>query len=254
MPQLTTRTVNRALDILLCFKNEPNLTLTQISERVGMHKSTVYRLLITLESRRFIQRVEETGTYRLGSVLVRLASLVLQSNDIYRQAIPQMHRFSAQYRETIDLAILDQADVVYLHVVQSPLRVKLASAPGERLPAFCTATGKAFLAYLPDKQVQAVLKSGMRKYTECTPTSIPKISKDLREIQERGFAIDVQEFEAGINAVAAPILDSQRYPVAAIAIVGPAFRLPMERLMEIGQALVQTTNAIAQEVGLDVQS
>lgn len=254
MPQPPTRTVDRALEILLCFnQDEPSLTLTQISERVGMHKSTVYRLLTTLEKKGFIQRVEENGTYRLGLGLVKLGALVLKSNNIYRQAILYMHRLSAEYRETVDLAILDGAEVVYLQVVESPQRVKLATAPGERLPAFCTATGKAFLAFLPDDQVQSILKRGMRKYTECTITSIPEILKELRRTRERGFAISEQEFEQGINAVAAPILDANQSPLAAMAIVGPAFRLPLERLMQIGKTLRETTDAIARDIGLALQ-
>lgn len=254
MPQPPTRAVDRALEILLCFsQDEPSLTLTQISERVGMHKSTVYRLLTTLENKHFIQRVEENGTYRLGLGLVKLGFLVLRSNSLHRQATPFMQRLSAEFRETVDLAILDGTEVVYLQVIESPQRVKLATAPGERLPVFCTATGKAFLAFLPDDQVQAILKRGMRKYTEHTTTSIPKILEELRKTRDRGFAISEQEFEDGINAVAAPILDANRYPLAAMAIVGPAFRLPMERLMQVGKTLRATADTVAQNVGVQLQ-
>lgn len=253
MPQPSTRTVDRALEILLCFsRDESSLTLTQISERVGLHKSTVYRLLCTLESKDFIQHDDDNGTYRLGLGLVKLGALVLKSNNIHRQAIPYMHRLSNEFRETIDLAILDGNQVLYLQVIESPQRVKLATAPGERLPAFCTATGKAFLAFLPEAQVQKILKQGMRQYTEHTNTSIPDIFKELRKTCERGFALSEQEFEDGINAVAAPILDANQYPLAAMAIVGPAFRLPIERLLEIGKTLKTTTNAIAQNLGLSM--
>jgi len=254
LTQPPTRTVDRALEILLCFsQDEPSLTLTQISERVGMHKSTVYRLLATLENKRFIQRVEENNTYRLGLGLVKLGALVLKSNNIHRQATPYMNRLSVEFRETVDLAILDGNQVLYLQVIESPNRVKLATAPGERLPAFCTATGKAFLAFLPDDQVQKILKEGMRKYTEHTTTSIPEICQDLNKTRERGFSISEQEYEAGVNAVAAPILDGHQHPLAVMAIVGPAFRLPLERLMQAGKTLRATTDAIAQDLGLPLQ-
>ena len=254
MPQPPTRAVDRALEILLCFsQDEPSLTLTQIAKRAGMHKSTVYRLLTTLESKRFIQHVDDNNTYRLGLGLVKLGSLVLKNNSIHRQATPYMHRLSAQYRETVDLAILDGAEVVYLQVFESPQRMKLATAPGERLPAFCTATGKAFMAFLPDEQVRTILKHGMHKYTEHTTLSISDINKDLRKTRERGFALSEQEFEPGVNAVAAPILDANQFPLAAMAIVGPAFRLPLERLMEVGKTLRATTDAIAKDVGVELQ-
>lgn len=253
MPQTTTRTVDRALDILLCFsENEPNLTLTQISERVGMHKSTVYRLLATLENKRFVQRLDN-GSYQLGLGLVELGFSVLKQNDIHRQALPYMQRLAAEYRENIDLGILDDDHILYLQVIESPQRVKIASAPGQRLPAFCTATGKALLAFLPDKQVQTILKSDHRKYASCTPTLISEIRKQLQLVRERGFAISEQEFEEGINAVAAPILDANQFPIAAMAIVGPAFRLSSERLLELGRPLRETTDALARDMGLTLQ-
>jgi IclR family transcriptional regulator, acetate operon repressor len=164
-----------------------------------------------------------------------------------------MQRLAAEYRENVDLGILDGTHVLYLQVIESQQRVKIASAPGQRLPAFCTATGKAFLAYLPDRQVQGILKADRRKYTEHTTTSIREIHKQLQLTRERGFAISEQEFEDSINAVAAPILDANQYPVAAMAIVGPAFRLTSERLLELGHPLRATTDALAHEIGLTLQ-
>ena len=253
MPQPTTRTVDRALDILLCFSaDEPNLTLTQISERVSMHKSTVFRLLATLENKRFVQRMDD-ASYRLGLGLVELGFSVLKSNDIHRQALPYMQRLATEYRENVDLGILDGEHILYLQVIESQQRVKIASAPGQRLPAFCTATGKAFLAFLPDKQVQSILKSERRKYTEHTTTSIPEIHKQLQLTRERGFAISEEEYEEGINAVGAPILDANQFPIAAMAIVGPAFRLSAERLLELGRPLRDSTDALAKDIGLRLQ-
>jgi len=249
-----TRTVERALDILLCFQSEePGLTLTQIAERVEMHKSTVYRLLATLERRRFIQHVESDGTYHLGLRLVELGFAVLKSNDLHHQAVPYMHRLSAECRETVDLAILDGEQVVYLQVVESPQRMKFAAAPGQRLPVFCTATGKGFLAFLPSDQVEEILKQEMPKYTGFTKTDRTAINKELTVIRKRGFAISQQEYEDGVNAVAAPILDANKYPVASMAIVGPAFRLPQERLMELGKSVRETADAIARDLGLTLK-
>jgi IclR family transcriptional regulator, KDG regulon repressor len=247
----SVRAVERALDVLLCFtRDESNLTLTQISERVGIHKSTVHRLLATLESKRFVQRDEAAGTYHLGSRLMEMAFLVLQNNDLQRLAMPYMEHLAAEHRETVDLAILDGADVVYLQVVESPQRVKLAAAPGQRLPAFCTATGKAFLAYLPEEQVQEILKPGLVKYTEHTMVSLPDLYEDLRHTRERGFAISEQEYEDGINAAGAPILDVNKHPIAVIAIAGPSFRLPHERMLALGSAVRATADTIAGEIGL----
>lgn len=253
MPQ-PTRAVERALDILLCFgSGTSTLTLTQIAERVGMHKSTVHRLLATLENKGFVQRLEDNGAYRLGFRLVELGFLVLKSTDIHQQATPYLHRLVAEHRETVDLAILDGANVVYLQVIESPQRVKLAAAPGQRLPTYCTATGKAFLAFLPDEQVKSILRQGLRKYTAHTKVSLPDLYEDLRLTRERGFAISEQEYEDGINAVASPILDASRRPIAVIAIAGPSFRLPHQRLLTLGESVRATADAIARDIGLTLQ-
>jgi IclR family acetate operon transcriptional repressor len=143
--------------------------------------------------------------------------------------------------------------VVYLQVIEGSQRLKIAAAPGERLPAFCTASGKAFLAFLPDEEVKRIFKQGVHKYTEYTNLSLSTLSQDLRGVRERGFAISAQEYEDGIAAVGAPILDVTGRPLAAIAMVGPAFRLSSERITELGQAVKATANAIAQEIGLAMQ-
>lgn len=250
----STRSVERALDILLCFnRDEPVLTLTQIVERVELHKSTVHRLLATLENKHFVQRDDNNGSYRLGIRLIELGFSALKRTNVIEQAMPYMQRLSAEHRETVDLAILEGSEVVYLHVIESPQRVKIAAAPGEHLPAFCTATGKAFLAFLTEAEVKEIFQQGVHKYTGHTNLLLSALFEDLRVTRERGFAASVEEFEDGINAVAAPILDVNQHPLAVIAMVGPAFRLSSERMAELGQAVKATADAIAQETGLAMQ-
>jgi IclR family KDG regulon transcriptional repressor len=245
------RTVDRALDILLCFRqDEPVLSFTQIAERVSVPKSTVHRLLATLERKRFIIRDKTTGKYRLGLRFIETASLVLQDADLQRWTQLYLQRLSDECGETVDLAVLDETDVVYLQVIEGPQQVKLAARVGQQLPAFCTASGKAFLAYLPNGEVDRILGEGLPKCTENTPVSLTDLYEDLRVVRERGFAISEEEYEKDINAVAAPILDANGCPVAAVAIVGPSFRLPHERMLMLGQSIQVTTDAIAREVGL----
>jgi DNA-binding IclR family transcriptional regulator len=240
------RAVERALDVLLCFSSQnPMLSMTQISELVGINKSTVHRLLATLEAKRFVDRDPITGIYRPGLRLLQMAFLTLEHNDLRRMASPFLHTLCDQHRENVNLAMLDDTEVIYLDVVESPQRVKLAAAPGERLPAFCTASGKAILAFLPEDVVKSILERGMPKRTQTTVVTQEAFFKDVRQIREQGFAISKQEFEEGINAVAAPI---SNHPIASISIAGPAYRLTLERMLEIGPHLVTTANKIAAEV------
>jgi DNA-binding IclR family transcriptional regulator len=215
-----------------------------------MHKSTIHRLLATLESKRFITRDKTTGLYQLGFRFIELASVMLQDIDVQRWAQPYLQHLSMKSGETVDLAMLDDGHVIYLQVVESHQRVKIAAAVGEQLPVHCTATGKAFLAFFPEDRVAQILSEGLHKYTENTQVSLSDLYQDLRETRKRGFAISEQEYEKDINAVAAPIMDANGCPIAVIAIVGPSFRMPHERMMALGQAICETTGDIAREVGL----
>ncbi len=251
----SVRAVERALDILLSFTlKEPDLSLTQIAERVGIHKSTAHRLLATLESKRFISRHPSNGTYHLGLRVLEMASVVLHDLDLQRWARPYLRDLVTECGETVDLCVLDGRHVVYLDVVDSPRRVKIAAAVGQRLPVACTASGKAFLAYLPEDQARALVQPGLHKYTDHTPLTWEALAEDLRRTRERGFAISEQEFEVEINAVAAPVLDAAGLPVVAVAVVGPTYRLPRERMLEIGSMVCRVTEAMAREVGVTALS
>ena len=251
----SVRSVDRALEILLCFtRDEPTRSLTQIAEAINMSKTTVHRLLATLENKRFITRDKTTGLYRLGLRFIEMASLVLQDVELHRWAHPYLQRLLTEFGETVDLSVLDGSHVVYLEVIESPQRLKLAAAVGQRLPASFTASGKALMAYLPEEQIRNILNENLAGRTDPALRSIPEILEDLKRTAERGYAIAEQEYEEGINAVAAPILDTSKYPIASIAIVGPSFRLTADRLPALGESIQEMTKVISSEVGLTALS
>jgi DNA-binding IclR family transcriptional regulator len=246
----SVRAVERALDILLCFsREEPTRSLTQIAESVQMSKTTVHRLLTTLELKRFINRDKATGLYRLGFRFIEMASLVLQDIELQRWAIPYLQSLSSRYGETVDMSILEGSHVMYLEVIESPQRVKIAAAVGQRLPAYYTASGKAILAFLPEERVRPILENNLAEGNSLIKRTVPEMLANLKEISERGYAIAEEEYEQDINAVAAPLFDADHHPVASIAIVGPSFRLSRDRLPELGESLLETTRTISREVG-----
>jgi IclR family transcriptional regulator, KDG regulon repressor len=240
------RAVERALDVLQCFTSQtPELTMSQISERIGINKSTVHRLLLTLERNRFVERSPSTGMYRPGLRLLQIASLAMEQNNLRRIAAPFLQSLCNEHRENVNLALLDGADVIYVDVIEGSQRVKLAAVPGQRLPAFCTASGKVLLAFLPEDHVRHILEHGMPSYTGTTLTSFENFFEEAGQIRTRGFAISEQEFEEGINAIAAPVCNQ---PIASISIAGPAYRLTRERMLELGPSLLATARDIALEV------
>jgi IclR family transcriptional regulator, KDG regulon repressor len=248
------RAVDRALDILLCFtKEKPVLSLTEIAVKAGMSKSTVHRLLGTLESKRFLIRDSATGKYHLGFRFLEIGFRAFKEGDQH-WAMPYLQHLAGECGETVDLAVLDEDHVIYLQVIESNQRVKLAAAIGQRLPAFCTASGKAFLAFLPPEKVQKILALGLTRYTENTFTTVEDLMQNLKETRQRGFSISEQEYEKDIHAVAAPILAADGYPIAVIAIAGPCYRLSRERMEILGPSIQKEINTITREVGLTALS
>jgi IclR family KDG regulon transcriptional repressor len=245
----SVHTVERALDVLSCFNSSsPELSMTQISEKVGIHKSTVHRLLATLEAKRFVQRDPISGLYSPGKRLLQLAYLCLNQNNLVDIAPPFMRQLHDLHRETITLSVLDELDVVYVDVLESQQSVKLAARPGQRLPAFCTASGKVLLAHSSLDVVQKIFDQKLPAYTSHTIRDFETMRHVFKLACDRGFAYSEQEYEEGINAVAAPILDGNQRPVAAIAVAGPAYRLPVEIMLQIGPSIVVVANEMTREL------
>ncbi|TET39056.1 MAG: IclR family transcriptional regulator [Anaerolineales bacterium] len=243
------RAVERSLDILLCFTVQtPELSMTEIATQVDLHKSTAHRLLATLESKRFVQRDPNTGLYSLGLRLVRLIHVTLNHDDLLQLSIPHLRRLNESFEENVHLTVLDETSVVYVHLIEGHRRVKLAAALGQSLPAHATASGKAILAFLPDAELLEILAKGMHKYTQRTIQSVDEFIKDRGRILDRGYAVSEQEYENDINALAAPVLNTDPYPLASISIAGPAYRLPMERIQEIAPSLLSTVHELSQEI------
>ncbi len=246
-----TRSVDRALDILLCFSTStPELSMTQISEKTAMNKSTVHRLLATLEAKRFVERDQVTGLYHPGNRLLQMAFLTLERNDLRSIANPFLKSLNEQFKETVTLSIIDDIDLVYIDVLESMHSVKIAARPGKRMPAFCTASGKVIMAYSSKEVLGRIFEQGFPAYTESTVVDPMVMNHVLELVRERGFAYSDEEYEEGINAVASPILDAKMQPLAAIAVAGPAYRLPLARLMEIGPAVVEAAKKITAEYKL----
>jgi IclR family transcriptional regulator, KDG regulon repressor len=245
------RAVERALDVLLCFSSKtPELTMTQIAEQIGINKSTVHRLLATLEAKHFVKRNPVSGIYQPGNRLLQMAFLTLENDNLREIAAPHMKRLSESFRETITLSILDGSDVVYVGVQESPQTVILAAKPGQRLPAFCTASGKVMIAYSSESVVNEIFAQGFPEYTPFTIRSTETMIHIINLVRERGFAYSEQEYEEGINAVAAPILDKNKNPLAAIALAGPAYRLSVDKMLEVGPSIASVARDISREYQL----
>ncbi len=243
------RAVERALELLEAFSiAEPEFSLTELSSRLGLNASTVFRLLATLRGRGYVEQSPENGHYRLGPACLRPGSVFLAQADLRRRLTPLLVALRDECLETVHLATLDRKsmEVIYLERLEGLLPIGLmGSRVGGRSPAYCTGLGKAMLAHEPPEAVEAFYQArGLRAYTPQTITTLEVLSRELAEIRQRGYALDNTEHEPGVKCVATPVWNHLREVVGAISVAGPAERI--ERLID-EEGLIEKVKAVAME-------
>lgn len=248
--EYNVRAVERALQILDCFDDEhPEMGISEIAQVVGLHKATAYRIVTTLVNYGYLEWMPESQKYKLGIELASLGYKVIRRMDLRREALPFMKKMVEEWDETCDLSIFDQGRAFYIEVLRGNHALTIAAAVGQRLPAHCTASGKLFLAYLSSEELDAILSQPLTAYTENTITSAELLRDQLEVIRERGYAVDNEEYELGICAVAAPIFNRRSAVIAAIGGPSPVSRMTPERITEIAEAFKETGQAISHRMG-----
>jgi len=246
----------RGLAVLSTFSDEqPNLSLTDISQRLQLNKTTTFRLLSTLESMGYIKRDPQTKLYHPGVEVLRLGFLVLNNLEVRQIAVPYLRRLVEEVEETVNLAVLDNYEVVYIDRVGSKHLVNVNRPVGSRLPAYCTSAGKAMLAFLPPDQLAAALATTTwERYTEHTITTPEALKQNLNLIRERGFSDSEGEMIPELRDVSAPICQHDGQVVAAVNISVPTHRVSYEKLIgELGPKVVNTGWKISEALGYNVK-
>jgi len=241
----TVRAVERALDVLLCFTNKSEWGLTEIAARIGLHKSTVHRLLATLEGRGFIIRDEATEKYRLGLRVLELSSNLSHDGDLSVVLLPYMVNLRDELGETISLYVRDRSERVRIQAVQSEQAIRRVATVGARLPLSVGASSKVLMAFAEESVRQAVMAD------PSWPQSVDKIkyAAQLEEIRACGYATSFEEREPGAAAVAAPIIGRAGVLVAALAVSGPSNRLTPEAMLTHAPAIMEAAKRMGPLLG-----
>jgi len=247
--------LDRALAILDLLSAEgPDLSLSEISEKLDLHKSTAHRLTMVLERHKLIERHSVSGRYRLGLKLFELGSRAISHLDLRERARPVLDQLVLETGETVHLGILDDTEVLYLDKVEPARSVRMSSTVGRRNPVYCTAMGKAILAYLPDAQVEAIVrKHGLKAITANTITSFLDLKAELKVIRDRGYAIDDEEIEEGLRCIGCVVRNFSGGPVAAISVSGPSFRVTKEKVKELARPVISAASILSAEFGFKQQ-
>lgn len=235
--------IARASRILAALEASPGgLSLAQIAQRVDLPRSTVHRIVRALTTERLLVPVSAAGGVRLGPRLAGLASAALGA--LREQIRPHLERLSEEVNETVDLAVLDRDQVIFIDQVAAPQRLQAVSAVGARFPAHCTANGKALLAELDAAQVEALLPARLPRMTRNTITSRARLLKELERVRGDGIAFDLQEHTAGICAIGRTIPDGAGGR-AAVTIPLPALRFE-DGAPRLAAALARTCARLAE--------
>lgn len=236
------QSVARAVEIMETLANSRTpVGVVDLARRVGLPVSTAHRLLRALQQHGLVHKDPRSGRHELGLKVVQLSARVLDNLDVRAVARPALEQLQAETRETVHLAVLDQTEVVYIDKLDSTRSLRMYSRIGRRVPVYCTALGKALLAFSDEDTVRAVLgRIRLRRHTANTITSRAALYAELAEVRRRGYAVDNIEFEDGIRCVGAPVFDHARRCAAAISLSAPAVHLPLRRIEHDLGPLVRT--------------
>lgn len=223
----TVRAAERALDILLCFIKKSELSLTEIARLTSLNKSTVYRLLGTLEGKGFLIRNQETDKYRLGFRIWELSANLTQSGDPAVLFLPEMERLRDAVGETVSLYVRDGIERIRVQTAESKQTIRRVAPVGMRMSLAVGASSKVLVAYA-EEQVQKELLQNIE-----WPDSVDRASyiAQLKEIRQKGYATSIEEREPGTSAVAVPVFNRSGEIIAALAVSGPVGRLTEDQMI-----------------------
>jgi IclR family transcriptional regulator, acetate operon repressor len=237
------RAVERVCDVLDLAQRKPaGFTPSEVVEATGLPKSSAFRYLATLESRRYLQRDAATGTFRVGPSLLPLQGREL--DILAARARPLLQALRDRFGETINLGMLDGDRVVYVEIIESQKSMRLAARRGDRDHLHCTAVGKAIATLLPLERVRAILEGeGMPAKTDRTITDIDTFLEELGATRARGYALDNGENEEDGRCVAVPLNGVGL--LTAISLSAPAARFPLDAVEQVAAALGEVADDLA---------
>lgn len=243
----SVQSVIRALSLLDIMADSPGeCTLGEISEQARLPSSTVHRLLTSLIQVGYVTQDPVTNRYGLGNTLIRLSHVAVRKHNLIRIARPWLEKMAAQTGETVNLTARFEDSVIQLDHVDSPNMLRVSYPAGERFPLHASASGKVFLAYLPQGEFDRFLARTPEAFTAATVVKPEELESEIATTRARGYALDDAERELGVRCVAAPVFNSLGHVDAAISISGPSVRISLERLHELAGDLVNVAYEISQ--------
>jgi IclR family acetate operon transcriptional repressor len=244
--------LDRALDVLETLAAAPAgsaLGVTDIARRIGATKSAAFRILANLERRGYIDKDPTTTRYTLGARLAYLGERSLLAIDLRGAARPVLEDLHRRFGETVNLAVRDGDEIVYVDMIESEHGLRMAARVGNRDSLHTTALGKAILAFLPREEADEIMRRGLSARTARTIVDPQRLRAALVRVRERGVAEDRGENEVGARCVGAPIFDHRGRVAGAISVSAPDSRLDDDRTALVATAVREGAATVTHRLG-----
>jgi len=240
-PKNVVQSLAKGFRVLEAFTaSEPELTLAEVARRAEVDNATAFRLLNTLVMLGYVDRAPAGRNFRLSLKVLDLGFNSIARMELRDRVRPVLRSLVGEVNEAASVAVLDGAEVVYIERVQAGMvRLGVDVRVGSRIPAYCSAVGLAILAFLPRSDQERILGLGPRvKLTPRTVTDTKDILARLARVRKQGYIAVDQEITSGLRALAAPVLDVDGHPIAAVSVVAPVLRMPLDAFLKIAVAPV----------------
>lgn len=244
------QSLDRAFDILeLLSREQYGLSLTEVSNRLELHKSTVYRLLNALRQRGYIEKTAK-NSYHLGMEFIELSSLYLNNLELKTEASPILRELSTLAGSAVFLAMLQENEVVYIDKMETFNSLRDYSVIGRRAPLYCTALGKSMLAQRSDTEIRRYCRDvELKPFTENTLTTAVALLEECTAARRRGWSLDDEEYEEGLRCIGAPIRDYRYEVIAAVSVAGNVSVVTRQRAGEIAGYVTKAAQDISRRMG-----
>jgi IclR family acetate operon transcriptional repressor len=241
------KSVTRSLRILEAVAQHQPVTVGELTKIFGLPKSTVQRTLVTLSEAGWLRASrKDTTRWEIGARVLAVRPAALQGSSLFAAAREPMVRLRDEVNETIHMSVPDGLQcMVVADRVDSTHAVRTYHEIGDISPMHATAVGRSILAYLPQSDVDDALAGPLERYSDMTVTDPQELRAELKRVRANGYALNRNQYRTGVCAIAAPILDEDGTPVAAIAISMPDSRFDEDRLPELGELVARATGEIS---------
>ena len=245
------QSAERIFQVLEMLADNGEMGLMEISAALGLHKSTVHRLLMSLIYMGYAKQDEATQKYMLTYKLVNMAGKILDRTDILQIARPYMERLSDISGETVHLVQREGNHILYIYKIEAKVgSIRMVSHVGMVHPMYCSGVGKAIMATLPEKEVKQIWnESGIEKKTDKTIVRFEEMIKALEEVRKCGYALDDEENEEGVRCIAASLRGYGKTVKYAFSISGPVSRMTKERVEELSVDVKRVQSELSKELG-----